>query len=360
MGTESMKNSGKRTLVLASTVLVSVLVAVGLFLLVVFVVVNWVAPPFDSAEYVVIPLLERDLPTCAVSINDAEQVLVWENRHVDHVIKHGEHPMEMKAWILEPDGSLVGIPGLGGKWVNPRKINNLGTILGEAETSDGKPHGFIWEGSGEPRDLGELGFNLPMAEVFCLNDRGEMGGSYYHPRTAKSFSLVPRVWNASRETVIAYMEGDAVTDLNNEGMALIDFGSSFEGEIVSGTGERIEIGALSHQGCRPMGVNDCGEVVGYSSITSTFQGTIDGVIGAVKRRKASISWEERPHAFIWRDGKMADLNSLIETDSGWELLWAFGINNKGQIVGGGMHEKHVRAFLLEPVTNADENGIESF
>ncbi|MCA9430719.1 MAG: hypothetical protein KC940_09455 [Candidatus Omnitrophica bacterium] len=306
----------------------------------------------QSAQYRIIDLGVGETPTCAVSINDSGQILLWETRHVDHVITYGEQPMEMRAWVREPDGTLREIPGLGGKWVHPREINSRGAVIGEAETPDGKPHGFIWEGTGEPKDLGELGFDLPYAEIHCWDDSGRFGGMYYQPQNRsgqKVFSTVPRVWDAEGGVAVEFKNGDCVVDLNNEGSALIDHGSSFEGQIVSASGEETSLGGFAHQGSRPRGMNDRGEVVGYSSITSTLQGTLDGIWGAIKNRRASIQWDERPHAFLWKGGDMVDLNALIGSNEGWELIWAFAINNQGEIVGGGRKDGKVRAFLLKPI-----------
>jgi hypothetical protein len=55
------------------------------------------------------------------------------------------------------------------------------------------------------------------------------------------------------------------------------------------------------------------------------------------------------HAFLYQNGAMIDLNSLISTNSGWELYSAFGINNSDQIVGWGSLDggEHFRSFILE-------------
>jgi probable HAF family extracellular repeat protein len=63
----------------------------------------------------------------------------------------------------------------------------------------------------------------------------------------------------------------------------------------------------------------------------------------------------RPHAFMVSNSlgqvtHMMDLNKLIPTNSGWELMVAHGINDAGQIVGWGMHGGHTNAFLLTPVS----------
>jgi probable HAF family extracellular repeat protein len=71
-------------------------------------------------------------------------------------------------------------------------------------------------------------------------------------------------------------------------------------------------------------VNDSGQVVGYSTITSTGE----------------------THAFLYSDGKMHDLNDLIPADFGLELIDAYAINNSGQIVGSGFTSNgEGRAFL---------------
>ena len=43
------------------------------------------------------------------------------------------------------------------------------------------------------------------------------------------------------------------------------------------------------------------------------------------------------------------LVDLIPSDAGWQLDFAFGINNAGQIVGVGQLDGETHAFLLSPV-----------
>jgi probable HAF family extracellular repeat protein len=54
------------------------------------------------------------------------------------------------------------------------------------------------------------------------------------------------------------------------------------------------------------------------------------------------------HAILYRNGTMYDLNWLIAAGSGWELMCARSINNRGQIVGYGIHQGLKHAFLLIP------------
>ena len=55
------------------------------------------------------------------------------------------------------------------------------------------------------------------------------------------------------------------------------------------------------------------------------------------------------HAFIYSGGKMYNLTSQLVNGSGWQLSFAAGINNAGQIVGTGLINGAQHAFLLTPV-----------
>jgi probable HAF family extracellular repeat protein len=77
---------------------------------------------------------------------------------------------------------------------------------------------------------------------------------------------------------------------------------------------------------RAYGVNDLGQVVGYSSSA------------------------EDTRAFLYRDGVMHDLNSLLVQGlpAGAVLAQAFGINDRGQIIAT---SNRGRAYLLTPIVS---------
>ena len=72
-----------------------------------------------------------------------------------------------------------------------------------------------------------------------------------------------------------------------------------------------------------------------------------GVVVGTMRAGGGIShW----HAYIYADGVVTNLNSLIPAGSGLHLLYANGINNAGQIVGAAYDARaSYHAFLLTPV-----------
>jgi probable HAF family extracellular repeat protein len=74
-------------------------------------------------------------------------------------------------------------------------------------------------------------------------------------------------------------------------------------------------------------VNGFGDVVGYSETGHDSQ------------------------AFLWTGGAMENLNALVTPGGGWRLDAAYGINDKGQIVGEGTYRGQDRGFLLDPITS---------
>jgi probable HAF family extracellular repeat protein len=66
---------------------------------------------------------------------------------------------------------------------------------------------------------------------------------------------------------------------------------------------------------------------------------------------SSFNWS---HGFIWQDGVMTDLNTLIPADSNLLVISASNINDRGQISGmatvlTGLHTGNIHAYLATPV-----------
>lgn len=53
-------------------------------------------------------------------------------------------------------------------------------------------------------------------------------------------------------------------------------------------------------------------------------------------------------ATLYQEDVAYDLNALIQPGSGWQLLGASDINNRGEIVGVGLYQGEAHAFLLTP------------
>src|SRR5438270_2139728 len=64
---------------------------------------------------------------------------------------------------------------------------------------------------------------------------------------------------------------------------------------------------------------------------------------------SSTTINDASHAFRWTQvGGMIDLNTLLPSNSGWVLLEASDVNDRGQITGSGLHNGLQRAYRLNP------------
>jgi probable HAF family extracellular repeat protein len=131
-------------------------------------------------------------------------------------------------------------------------------------------------------------------------------------------------------------------------------------------------GVMNNEG---IDINNQGQVVGYSDLPGDTTGhaflwergrmhdlgTLPGDIGSDadginnKGQVVGGSWdaEGNESAYLWQDGVMTDLNTLIPADSPLYLIEATGtINDHGEIAGIALVEStgEVHAFLATPTT----------
>lgn len=168
-------------------------------------------------------------------------------------------------------------------------INNRGQVVGYSSTQSGKQHAVLWN-NGVIRDLGTL-----------------IGG---HNSQAKSINRGGKVVGWS------------------------DTSSGLKHAVLWQNRQISDLGTIGGNASLATDINNRGTVVGYSFTVNNYK-------------------EIPVHAFVWKNGIIRDLNSLLPANSGWELNTAYGINNLGQIVGSGQKNGQTRAFLLTPtwVTN---------
>lgn len=244
-------------------------------------------------------------------------------------------------------------------------VNALGTAVGNSPVSNGNPRATMWR-DGRIIDLTPDVAVYESSWASSINDAGTWTGSVqleelppWHGFVAEGFARTP----------IGHLGGGSSfpNDINNAGQVV---GSSYT-RMVDGVeqGEHAFLwqnGVMTDLGVLPddaesaaAAINSFGIIVGSSSRTNiaTFQETYrpfiydngsmtaipvpsvdaqaadindSGVVVGTMKASGGLS---NNHAWVYQDGIVTNLNSLVAPGSGLHIAFAYAINNVGQIAG---------------------------
>jgi len=136
--------------------------------------------------------------------------------------------------------------------------------------------------------------------------------------------------------------GQAYSDANSNNPPTIAHAVLFNDGVVTDNGAVIDLGVLpGDQASFLTGINDAGQMVGIS--TNQPPTTMLGFVSVAQLPTSAY------RAFVYSGGAMYDLNKLMVNGTGWQISYAVGINNAGQIAGTGLYQGQPAAFLLTPV-----------
>lgn len=214
-------------------------------------------------------------------------------------------------------------------------INDVGQIVGKFNLASDKFNPFLWE-NGTMIDLGTLGFN---GGAQAINNQGQVVG-YSGLRVGITHAFIWDKNNLMQDlgTLSPDYKDSIAYDINDAGQAVGASSSSTLQQVHAtlwSNGQVIDLGTLGGNQGTAVAINNKGQVVGYDTTTGN-----GGLI----------------HPFIWEDGEMADLNSLLPNGSQWFLQEVSDINDNGQILGKGFYrsEKEIHSFLLTPKAGSSQ------
>src|SRR5688572_2903285 len=188
--------------------------------------------------------------------------------------------------ILFANGTRTNLGGLGGGSTRPADINNAGQIVGTSSTPAGGGHAFLWQNGGMT-DLGVLEGDQDSA-ASAINADGVIVGTSGRLDMDSAAIYTPFIYEGGVMRAIVVQSSEAyATDINDAGI----------------------------------------------------------VVGIMRTGGTSSPY----HAWIYADGVVTNLNSLIPSGSGLHLAYANAINNNGEIVGLAYDAQGKRhGFLLTP------------
>jgi probable HAF family extracellular repeat protein len=259
------------------------------------------------------------------------------------------------------DGLMTPLPTLGGNNGQAFALNNRGQVIGVAEnsardpSSTGNPGGcpapqvfdyeaVIWEpAAGQIQELPPLPGDT-VGFALGLNDKGEAVGS------SGFCANTPLVPLAAGPHAVLWQNGSPI-DLGNLGGKLLNVAAAINnrGEVVGTSdlpGDTADPAFLwtKEAGMRSigtLGMDKSGLPGGFGGINENGQ-----VVGA---SCSGYAGSGNCRAFLWQDEVMSDLNTLTPVNSPLYLVFAFAINDAGEIAGLGLTSAGApHAFLATP------------
>jgi probable HAF family extracellular repeat protein len=329
----------------------------------------------------------------------------------------GNQTAHATIWLegLTFDLGTLGGPNSGVEW--PVK-NNQGVISGIAETATTNPLGESWSCSAFfPTVTGDvcLGFRWQNGVMTALptlggydgyaagvNNRGEIVGwaeNTVHDSTCVSPQVLqfePVVWEPNNQVrQLPPFAGDldgAATAINDHGQVVGISGTcdvavgafSAAHALLWQNGTPANLGSLGGVAWNtPTAINNLGEVAGFSDLPGDESGapnfhaflwtahsgmqdlgTLSGDVysealdinnaGQIVGTSCTANFASC-RAFLWQNGVMTDLNTLIPPDSLLYLLVAGGISNRGEITGQASDETtgDTPAFRAVPTSSGE-------
>jgi probable HAF family extracellular repeat protein len=219
--------------------------------------------------------------------------------------------------------------------IAPTGVNASGAVVGYLSTNlagfGWVDHAALWQ-AGAIVDLGTLGGHWSYAT--SIADSGRVVGMSF---LANDINRRATLWQSGVPRDLGTLGGQNsyAYDVNAAGLVVgvaetaagQPHAFRFTLDAAGNVALRTDLGALLGGFSCAYSINDAGVIVGSS----------DG------------------EAFVYQNGAMQALTTLVPPEKNWRLDIARAVNNRGQIVGAGLHYGQPRAFLATPAIPGDLN-----
>ncbi|MCE5267095.1 MAG: PEP-CTERM sorting domain-containing protein [Planctomycetaceae bacterium] len=300
-----------------------------------------------------------------------------------------------------------------------RAINNSGQVVGYYLSTNGNYRPFLYTGNGPMQDLGTLpgdagggayGINtsgqIAGYSNSGLNDHATLRGSSGSMQQLPTSGISRAADVNDNGQVVGYggigyhhaffYDGAQVNDLgtfggdqsqanqiNNSGQIVgaADLADHTTHAFLSNNGGPLrDLGTLGGFSSSALAINEAGTIVGASYTSSGYQHAfictgngpmVDLTLGTafvnchstangINNKGQIVGGIGGGAAFIYSDGVMTDLSTLIDPACGWYLETAYAINDNGQILCDAIYDYGVRqqhALLLTPINTPEPSTL---
>lgn len=322
------------------------------YLCFIILVVNLLSIDLSGSPYEIIDLgvLPNETSSIATALNNLGQVVGYSGDN----------------GFLWSGGEMVKIPDFASNTnkTRPQDINNSGVVVGLDWTGD-RYRAIMFDSvsgisTGLPTPQGSY---LRSKYVRAINDSGDYVGTARSSRTNNDDIHYVKYHDLSR---IDFREkGGGFIDINNQ-RKVLRIRAYAGGYIWDESDTLVFISRLPNRGFAwPVKFNDFDEVVGYANdwsqpnlrpfFWSESTGSLDlagnregiGKANSINNLSHVVGYFD-DKATLWVQNQLFYLNDLIPDSSGWELTEAIDINDYSVIVGRGVINDQIQAFLLQP------------
>ena len=247
----------------------------------------------------------------ALSVSGHGQITGWSETGVVDPLS-GQ--AETHAFLFR-NGVMHDLAPLGGTLSFGQDVNDLSEVVGFSSTATNETHPVLWR-NGQTTDL-SLGGTVGGSGF--INILGQAIGDSTLPGDAEDHAF--------------FWSGRKLYDLGTLGGTLsLPTGLSVAGHV-SGVSTTTNDELLHAVLWRNRNIKDLGTVFGDACSWAWGLNAKDQVVGISLPAPCDFSVA---HAFLWEEGSMVDLNTLIPPNSGLQLVYAEAINDAGEIVGIGV------------------------
>ncbi|MGA2052004.1 MAG: immunoglobulin domain-containing protein, partial [Opitutales bacterium] len=298
------------------------------------------AASFSAGQVTDLGTLAGGNQSMATAINSSGLITGWsENGTLDGTGSPADQA------VLWSGGNLANLGLLAGDTdAQAFGINDSGNIVGESYTPNTDNQAVLYPAGSGPMSLGQLAnatlANVTMSSALAINDAGQAAGW-------SATGILDADGNQTLHAVL--YDAGGITDLgvlpgqvHSQATALNASESVVGYSYVSGNsplafawtadGGMQGLGVLPNgSGSEATGINSSGQIVGWGDVgANEFDETVyDG--------------------FLYTNGTLYDLNDLAVNAAGWQIEFATGINDAGQITGSAINAAgYTHAFLLTP------------